>query len=141
MPGTRTVVKPGPRPEVQDPAPKPSGRIILLSGAWQSFKQAYQFEATIFVTPEGGANGDILWITVYSEFSPPGSTGSEFVRGLAHGIHLTIEGYYADPLLACDQYSIMLCGSPKAGPFVGTSVTFGRGGEMSGTYNVVEQRD
>jgi hypothetical protein len=139
MSETRTATKP--KPATPTPATRPSRRIILLSGTWRSFQQHFELEATIFVTTDGIANGDILWITVYAPSSPPGYRGSELVQGWARGMQLEFSGYYADPGLACDQYNIMLCGTPRSGPFVGSSVTFGQRGEMRGTYDIVEQQD
>jgi hypothetical protein len=134
-----TIVKPK-RAEPKR-ANKPSRRIILLSGTWHSPEQFFSLEATIFVTQEGDANGDILWVTVYAPSSPPGFKGSEFVGGWMRGAQLYLEGYYADPLLACDRYSIELLGTAKAGRFEGTSLTFGQGGKMAGTYDIVETQD
>jgi hypothetical protein len=133
---TRTITKARPDTAKTAPAPKFSRRIILLSGEWHSYRQNFQFEATIFVTPDGAANGDIYW----AGLDRP-TKGAEYVHGWARGMRLEFEGYYADPGLALDQYGVTLLGTPQSGPFVGTSVTFGWGGEMSGSYHIVEQKD
>jgi len=139
MSDTRTIAKP--EADIPSPEPKVSRRIILLSGGWQSrIRTVFNLEATIFVSPDGGAIGDILWIYVDAPGAPPGHTAVELVRGTMHGMRLVLEGYQAEGGVVRDQYSILLCGSAETGEFVGESVAIGWGGAvMSGTYHVVEQ--
>jgi len=140
MSDTHTIAKA--EAETPSPTSKPSGRIILLSGGWRArIRSVFKLEATIFVSPDGGAIGDILWINVDTPGSPPGQTGMELVRGTAHGMRLDLEGYQTDGNVVCVQYCIRLCGTAEAGEFVGESIAIGWGGaQMSGTYNIVEQR-
>jgi hypothetical protein len=133
------------RPDVESPSPVPkvSRRIILLSGRWQSrIRTVFDLEATIFVSPDGSAVGDILWIYVDAPGAPAGTTGVELVQGTAQGMRLELQGYQSDAYIACDHYSIRLCGSATTGEFAGESLAYGWGGAcMSGTYHIVEQRD
>ena len=139
MSDTHTITK----PIVQAPTPKVGRRIILLSGHWESrIRTVFDLEATIFVSPDGSAVGDILWIYVDAPGAPPGHKAVELVAGTMQGMRLELEGYQVQGGVVCDQYLIRLCGSAEAGEFIGESVAIEWGGaSMSGTYNIVEQRE
>jgi hypothetical protein len=142
MSDTRSLAKP--KAKKPTPATRPSRRVILLSGLWSArIRSVFNLDATIFVSPDGAAVGDIRWVNVDTPMGAvPGATGMELVRGTVQGMHLSLEGYHAEWPIVCDQYSIRLCGSAEGGEFVGESVAKGWGGaKMSGTYHIVEHRE
>lgn len=122
------------------PSPRPSQRIILLSGESWAADCHFHMEATIFAAPGGKAAGEILWTNIDTSRAPSDMAVTEVVEGHAGPARLAFAGQRIDPLLVCERYRIDLYGDGESGAFIGVSSAFTKwDGTLSGTYQVVDQ--
>jgi hypothetical protein len=140
MPRISTIDRTKPTPESASPKAEPVRRIILLSGEWWMPDSRFHLEATIFVSPGGGAEGEIFWTNIDTPFLAPDACGTELVRGAAGGMSLDLQGYRIDGPLVMDHYLISLVGDAHAGHFEGKSEAHGAwDARLSGEYQIVEE--